>query len=109
MKCAVITFALLAMVTGGLFAWYASSSPDGLEWSVEGVTGRPELEAPFSSTHSFFSLIQEKFAPLPDYAFRNNVSSEKMGTTVSGLVGGSITLMLAFGLGLIFRKRNEKQ
>ena len=109
MKRAVITFALLAMVTGGLFAWYASSSPDGLEWSVEGVTGRPELEAPLSSVHSFFSSIQEKFAPLPDYAFRNEVSSDKMGTTVSGLVGGSITLMLAFGLGLIFRQRNDKQ
>jgi cobalt/nickel transport system permease protein len=108
-KRAVVTFALLALVTGGLFAWYASSSPDGLEWSVEGVTGRPELEAPLSSVHSFFSSIQEKFAPLPDYAFRNEVSSDKMGTTVSGLVGGSITLMLAFGLGLIFRKRNDKQ
>jgi len=107
-KRAVVTFALLALVTGGLFAWYASSSPDGLEWSVEGVTGRSELEAPRSSIHSFFSSFQERVAPLPDYAFKNEVSSEKIGTTVSGLVGGSFTLMLAFGLGLIFRKRNDK-
>ena len=108
LKRAVVTFALLALVTGGLFAWYASSSPDGLEWSVEGVTGRSELEEPRSSIHSFFSSFQQRAAPLPDYAFKNEVSSEKIGTTVSGLVGGSITLMLAFGLGLIFRKRNNK-
>ena len=106
-KRAVVTFALLALVTGGLFAWYASSSPDGLEWSIEGVAGSPQLKAPLSSVHSFFSSIQERVAPLPDYAFKTKVSSENMGTTVSGLVGGSITLMLAFALGLIFRKRKD--
>jgi len=108
MKRAVAVFALLALVTGGLFAWYASSSPDGLEWSIEGVGGSAELEAPRSLLHSFSALIQERFAPLPDYAFKNKATSENMGTTVSGLVGSIITLTLALALGMFFRKRNGR-
>jgi hypothetical protein len=29
-----------------------------------------------------------------------------LGTTVSGLIGSIITMMLALGLGMFFRKRN---
>lgn len=109
MKRAVTLFALLALLTGGLFAWYASSSPDGLEWSIEGAAGTADLDAPGSMLHSLSSSIQEKFAPLPDYAFKNDQSSENIGTTVSGIIGSIITLTLAFALGTIFRKRKREQ
>jgi cobalt/nickel transport system permease protein len=109
MKRAVAVFALLALMTGGLFSFYASSSPDGLEWSIEGVAGTAEIEAPRSLPHSFSALIHERFAPLPDYAFKNKAASENMGTTVSGVVGSIITLAIALALGMFFRKRNGRQ
>jgi len=109
MKRAVVFFTLLAVVTGGLFAWYASSSPDGLEWSIERVAGTAELESPQSFLHSLSSFIQDKFAPLPDYSFRSETPSENMGTTVSGLVGSIITMTLALALGMFFRKRKGRQ
>lgn len=109
MRRAVALFAMLAVVTGGLFAWHASSSPDGLEWSIERAAGSSELDTPATLLHSLSSSIQEKFAPLPDYSFKNEKTSENMGTTVSGLTGSIITMMLALGLGMFFRKRNGRQ
>lgn len=109
MRRAVAVFALLALITGGFFAWFASSSPDGLEWSVEGVTGSTELGSPGTFIHSLSSSVQEKVAPFPDYTFKSDTSSENIGTTVSGIVGSIATLTLALILGLIFRKRNRQQ
>lgn len=109
MRRAVALFALLAVVTGGLFAWYASSSPDGLEWSIERVAGTSELNTPVTLIHSFSSSIQERFALLPDYAFKSETTSENLGTTVSGLIGSIITMTLALALGMFFRKRNGRQ
>ena len=109
MRLTVAIFALLAVVTGGLFAWYASSSPDGLEWSIERAAGTSELDTPVTLLHSLSSLIQERSAPLPDYSFKSETTSENLGTTVSGLIGSIITMMLAFALGMFFRKRNGRQ
>ena len=109
MRRAVALFAMLAVVTGGLFAWYASSSPDGLEWSIERAAGSSELDTPATLLHSFSSSIQEKFAPLPDYSFKSETAFENLGTTVSGIIGSIITMMLALGLGMFFRKRNGRQ
>ena len=35
--------AVLAVVTGGAFSWFASTHPDGLEWSIEKIYGKPEV------------------------------------------------------------------
>ena len=39
----MITFVVLAVITGGALSWFASTHPDGLEWSIEKVTGKGEL------------------------------------------------------------------
>ena len=31
-----------AIVTGGALSWFASTHPDGLEWSIDKITGRGE-------------------------------------------------------------------
>ena len=108
MKRAVAVFAFLALVTGGLFAWYASPLPDGLEWSVEGVAGSAGIEAPGSFMHSLFSSVQERIAPMPDYALKGEKYAENIGTTLSGILGSIITLTLALGMGMLFRKRKSR-
>ena len=112
--------ALAAAITGGVLSWFASSFPDGLEWAMAKTSGQEELAGPEKGLHHFLAGIQEKTAFLPDYAFQANeqgpASEEKTppswpavdtGTTVSGLVGGGLTLLLAIAIGFLFRKRNQ--
>lgn len=109
---------LAAVVTGGALSWFASSSPDGLEWSMLQVSGREEPASPEQGIHSRLAEIQDKISFLPDYTFKSadpepgpeSASSWPTvdgGTTASGLVGGGITLALALVLGLLFRRRNR--
>jgi len=111
---------LAAVITGGVLSWFASSFPDGLEWALAKTSGQEQLAAPAEGMHQLLAGIQEKTAFLPEYAFRNNqhepVRQEESppswpavdtGTTVSGLVGGGLTLMLAIALGFVFRKRSK--
>ena len=43
-KNILAAFVILAVITGGALSWFASTHPDGLEWSIEKVTGKGELE-----------------------------------------------------------------
>ena len=112
------TLVLAAVVTGGLLSWFASTHPDGLEWAVERATGTQELPAPGGGVHKTFGELQEKTVLLPDYGLPGSkagggeeawpaVSSE---TSLSGIVGGILTLLLAaaFGYGAkrAFRKES---
>lgn len=92
------------LVTGGLFSLAASSSPDGLEWSVEKTAGTAELTAS-GNVYEAALGIQEKTALLPDYAFRE--SETAAGTSVSGILGGCAVLLLCVGIckGLRFFRR----
>lgn len=108
-----------AVITGGTLSWFASSSPDGLEWSMFKVSGSEELEAPEKGIHHTLAAVQEKTSFLPDYGFKTGTAEESgevegsswsvmdSGTTTSGLVGGGMTLLLAAALGFLFRRRNQ--
>lgn len=118
MKKVLAGLALATVVTGGVFSWFASSYPDGLEWSMAMTSGSEELEAPEGGIHAALSALQEKIAFLPDYGFRkapaneNETAAEERahwpavdpGTSVSGLVGGSLTLLLAGMAGILLRR-----
>lgn len=97
--------AAAAIVTGGLLSHLASSSPDGLEWSVEKVTGSTEVVSG-RAIDEWAAGVQEHTALLPDYAFKD---SEK-GTSFSGVAGALLVLTLCMAVGLMLRrpeKRNE--
>jgi len=112
----VLTGLLIAVViVGGALSWFASSNPDGLEWSMEKTAGTAELEAT-DGIHQILSEIQSKIAFLPDYSFRTNEGKDNKeavvqdedawpsvspGTSVAGLVGGTLTLALAAFTGLV--------
>lgn len=119
-KNVLVAFVVLAMITGGALSWFASTYPDGLEWSIEKVTGKGELEEATQGIAPALKDIQEKTAFLPDYGFKpaaNEPSNEneapawpgiEAGTTVSGIIGGTIVLlfilMIGFGIRL-FKKQ----
>ena len=75
----------------GILSLYASEHPDGLEWSIEKLTGSTELEAA-SSAHALAAQLQEWTALLPDYAFKSSESA--LGTVFSGLVGSLLVVLL---------------
>jgi cobalt/nickel transport system permease protein len=100
-----------AVLAGGLLFWFASSRPDGLEWSIARVTGSEELpQAGGGTLHSALAALQARLAFLPGYQFRAAESAEASGTRVAGLVGGLLTLLLAGLIGLFLRKiqRNNR-
>lgn len=123
-KKVVTGLAVVAIITGGVFSWFASANPDGLEWSMFKTAGTEELEAP-DGIHQTMSEIQGKTAFLPDYGFKapeiegeqGAVEGEESwpavngGTSVAGLVGGGMTLALAalagMGIGLIKRRKKR--
>jgi cobalt/nickel transport system permease protein len=109
---------IATVITGGALSWFASSSPDGLEWSMFRVSGSEELAAPEQGIHHTLASIQEKTSILPDYGFKTGEAevagdggeswpAVSGGTTASGLVGGGLTLALAAVLGLVFRRRTR--
>lgn len=118
-KRVIIGLVAAAAITGGILSWFASSNPDGLEWAMFRTSGKEELES-HEPVHATFAGIQEKAAFLPDYGFKKSEPVEAApeaavrqawpavdsGTSVSGLIGGTLTLLtiVLIGLGLKRRK-----
>ncbi len=110
-------FVVAAVIAGGALSWFASSHPDGLEWAMFKTSGTEELAAPEKGVHSSLAAIQEKTAFLPDYGFKTTDTSHpeketaeawpsvNPGTSVSGLVGGLLTLCLTVLIGLFIKHR----
>jgi cobalt/nickel transport system permease protein len=109
LKPVLIGLALATVLTGTLLSWYASEHPDGLEWSMFKVSGQEELAAP-EGIHRTLEGVQEQTAILPDYGFKKTAAGEssRLGTSVAGLVGGLLVLLLGLGLGLLLKKRGAR-
>lgn len=123
LKKVIAGLAIVAVITGGVLSWFASSNPDGLEWAMYNTSGKEELESP-EGIHQTLAAIQEKIAFLPDYSFKEpeNQKEEAVsqngetwpsvnsGTSVSGMVGGLLTLAFTaiIGLGISMIKKRKK-
>lgn len=124
-----LAFLAAALVTGCFVSWFASEKPDGLEWSITKVTGQEELKGREQGVHAALAAIQAKLAFLPDYSFSKPAPKPELaqsahaatpkqspgekaqrmstGTTLSGLVGGIITLIVALLIGVVLKKRSH--
>jgi len=117
----LIGLLLAVALIGGVLSWFASDNPDGLEWAMGKVSGKEELESPSAGIHKSLSRIQETTAFLPDYGFKSAETvvavTEQVGiehgkwpavnpgTSVSGMVGGLITMVLAGLIGYGLKRR----
>lgn len=120
MKNVLVSFVVLALLTGGALSWFASTHPDGLEWSIEKVTGKTELPEQEQGVAATIKGIQEKTAFLPDYNFKKEKTeadkkeevswpSIETGTSLSGILGAMIVFGLSLLIGFsikLFRKRH---
>jgi len=118
LKPVIIGLAVAAVLVAGVLSWFASGNPDGLEWSMFKTSGHEELEAPAVGAHANLAEVQEKSAFLPDYGFKQSESAPveeesaswpavNAGTTVAGLVGGAIVLLVAGLIGFSLKRFNR--
>jgi len=121
LKKVMIMFAVLVVITGGALSWFASTNPDGLEWSIEKVTGNGELPEQEHGIAAALKSFQEKTAFLPDYNFRPAGTEPKKEeaspswpgieaeTSVAGILGAAITLgtIVLIGMGIRAVRRRQ--
>jgi len=119
LKKLLVVMAVLAVITGGTLSWFASTHPDGLEWSIEKIYGKPEVPERANPLKESLSKLQQKTAVLPDYSLPSKEEHEgnpawpavNPGTSLSGIVGGAMVLGFIFILGIgikIMRKYRTK-
>ena len=113
----VVIMAVAVALVGGVLSLFASSNPDGLEWSLFGNSeagysenmGLDEDEFGISSSAADkAAAVQDSTAFLPDYAFADNDSAA--GTSVSGLVGSAMVAAAALLICVVcgfFRKKKS--
>jgi len=106
LKRQLFTLGVVALLIGGGLSLYASSKPDGLEWSIFNVTGQENIENN-DDTKDQVASLQEKTSILPDYHFKND--DGMLGTSFSGIIGAGLTFILVGAIGFAAsKKRHEK-
>ena len=103
----------LAVLTGGVLSWAASTRPDGLTWSVA-RTAPGGVTVPDGAVHRFVAGLQRRTSILPEYglpgAGEGGEARRLGGTSLSGLLGGALTLGLVAGAGwLVVRRRRASR
>jgi cobalt/nickel transport system permease protein len=113
-----VSLAVAAAVTAGMLSWFASTQPDGLEWSVDRAAGAAGVTAPGPGVHGWLARVQEGTSFLPDYDFATQAHASdgtaepawpnvSAGTSVAGLTGGGITLALVWLVAWLIRRRHQ--
>lgn len=111
----VAGLAAAAALTGGVFSWFASAQPDGLEWSIEHATGAAELKAPGGRLHQRLGELQERLSPMADYDLPSSgkATAERArtwpevnpGKSLAGVVGGFATLAVVMLAAFALKRR----
>jgi len=116
----LVTLAAAAILTGGGLSWFASDRPDGLEWAIDQASRKSDLAAPQEGRQGMPAGVQEeKTALQPDdrsfapgggqTAVDLSWSGVQVDTSIAGLVGGILTLVLIAGVGLLLRWRRPRE
>lgn len=93
----MIVFGALALIFGITFTWIASSHPDGLEWSIERLTGSTDIiNDTAAATRTAFANVQNVTSVLPDY-----------DSTWSGIIGCTMVVILTWAILTCMRHRRH--
>ena len=106
-KKVLVILSCLFVIIGGGGSLLASSNPDGLEWSIERITGNTEIEASENEVYETSSQIQDATSILPDYTFKD--SESKVGTSLSGILGAFITVGVLVLIGYVVKIKRKKE
>ncbi len=116
-KSLLAVFLIATVLIGGVLSWFASENPDGLEWSIAKITGSAELPETEYMEHTKLANLQEKTSILPGYALpeenghsqdaARTATDKRVGTSLSGIIGGTLTLVICTVIGVLLKRRNS--
>ncbi|MRR15125.1 MAG: cobalamin biosynthesis protein CbiM [Deltaproteobacteria bacterium] len=116
----LIVFVILTVAAGGVLSWFASTHPDGLEWSIERSVGKTQPAEKKQGLAAALGGIQEKTSFLPDYTFKPEVPETPAGQkapvwpemdagrSIAGITGSGIVLGLILLIGFAIRHYRKK-
>lgn len=90
LKPLIAAVCLAAALTAGVGSWFASTQPDGLEWSIAHVSGSANLQ-------DAKDIIDAGAWPAVD-----------PGASLEGMIGAATTLGLVMGIGYLLRRRHRR-
>lgn len=93
----------LAILIATVLSLFASSNPDGLEWSL--AKNEVTRTKSVSAVAQFFSRLQSHLSLLPDYSLKG--ISEGVGTALSGFIGISIVVLLLLLIKKLIAKKAQ--
>ena len=125
-KAVAISFLITAFLLAGVASWFASTYPDGLEWSLERNYGGAStaLRQPTEGAQAA-DKTQARYALMPDYSRRaaplGSVAPDSNGgrsgegswptakgwTSLAGVTGTGVTLLVIYIVSLLLRRRRR--
>ena len=104
-RVVLIVLACVAAVTAVGLSLFASTNPDGLEWSILNLTGSAELNT-HGPVFEFFSALQSRLSFMPDYDF---ASGEGKGAPVAGIIGAVLVFAVALAIGFMIHASKKRR
>lgn len=111
LRSVLVTFLVAALISGAGLSWFASADPDGLEWSIERVTGGRAVSGTDGVLKEFSAAVTRRTAVFPDYALPDRAvpMDESDGpaadATLAGGIGAIITLLAVVAVGALLSHR----
>lgn len=120
LRSVVGALGIAAVVIGGFVSWFASVHPDGLEWALARGGSRhavAEVAKPADDLVRKIDELQAGLSPLPDYskpageaeAADATWPNVNFWTSVSGLVGLVVTMVLIYAVSSLIRRDGRVQ
>jgi len=117
-KAVAASLVVTALLVAGVLSWFASSHPDGLEWSYmeHRYGGTETIIKPPSDAVAAVDELQSRYSPMPDYTRR--AAEESAEETVegawpnvdgwgslAGVIGTVMTLMIVYALSILLKRK----
>lgn len=97
MKRLLWGFGIATVIMGGGLAFLASEYPDGLEWSIQKLTGSTEIEGRSSAIAAGMARMQSYTSVMPDYE-----------NTLSGILGALMVVILVGSVATLLTRRRTR-
>ena len=105
-KKVLVILGIVALVMAGGVSLVASQNPDGLEWSIAGVTGETELEAEGGAYDTAGEAVEATSKLFADYTVLG--TENPIGTTAAGVIGAALVAVIAGGVCVLIGHKKRK-
>jgi cobalt/nickel transport system permease protein len=120
MRNVITAAAALTIIVGGLLSHFASTKPDGLEWSIEKAAEGGRAAAHAAPQHMQMrpliegaAAVQEKTALMPGYDFKGArglaETGSALGPSAAGMLGAALTFLLAAASAFAIARAKRKK